>query len=116
MDEMTLLEDFRAAVAPPAEAALARARAQVIGRVPGRRHPGQRPLRRPGTLGGLALAGLGGLAAVTAVAVALATVGSGGEVSPAGAPSPVVKEMAYRAAAAAAAAPAVAPGQWVYWR
>ena len=42
MDEMTLLEDFRAAVAPPAEAALARARARMLGGgAPGQNAPGR---------------------------------------------------------------------------
>jgi hypothetical protein len=88
----------------------------MIDGAPSPNRPGRRRLYRPRTRGRLALAGLTGLAAATAVAVALATAGSGGEVAPAGGASPVVKEMAYRAAAAAAAAPAVAPGQWVYWR
>jgi hypothetical protein len=117
MDEMTLLEDFRAAVAPPSEAVLARARIQTTGGAPGRSHPGRRRLYRPGTRGKLALTGLAGLAAATATAVAVALAAApGGEPSPAGAVSPVVREMAYRVAAAAAAGPAVAPGQWVYWQ
>jgi hypothetical protein len=115
MDEMTLLEDFRAAVAPPSEAVLARARAGMTDGARGLAYPGRRRLHRPRTRGKLTLTGLAGLAAATAVAVALATAGSGGEVAPATA-SLVVKELAYRAAAAAAAAPAVAPGQWVYWQ
>ena len=102
MDEMTLLEDFRAAVAPPSEAVLARARARMT--------------HGPRTRGRLALAGLTSLAAATAIAVVVATAGSGGGGSLTGTAGPVVKEMAYRAAAAAAAAPEVAPGHWVYWQ
>ena len=114
MDEMTLLEDFRAAVAPPSEAVLARARAGMTDGTPGRDHPGRRRLHWPRTRAKLALTGLAGLAAAaTAVAVAVAlTAAPGGEPSPAGTVSPVVREMAYRVAAAAAAGPAVAPGQW----
>src|SRR5262245_5030721 len=107
MDEMTLLEDFRAAVAPPDEAVLARARARVTDVALGRGYPRR---GRLGTRGKLVLTGLGGLAAAaTAAAVAMALAAPG----PA---TPLVKEMAYRAAAAAAARPEVAPGQWVYWQ
>jgi hypothetical protein len=117
MDEMTLLEDFRAAVAPPSEAVLARARARMTDGAPGLDHPGQRRLHWPRTRGKLVLTGLVGLAAATAAAVAVAlTAAPGGEASHAGTVSPVVKEMAYRVAAAAATEPAVAPGQWVYWQ
>jgi len=117
MDEMTLLEDFRAAVAPPSEAVLARARARMTDGAPGRSHPGRRRLYRPGTRGKLILTGLGGLAAAgTAAAVAMALTAPAAEPVHSGAASPVVKEMAYRAAAAAAARPEVAPGQWVYWQ
>src|SRR5690348_2236743 len=115
VDEMTLLEDFRAAVAPPSEAVLARARARMTDGAPAPGHPGRRRLYRPGIQGKLILTGLGGLAAAgTAAAVAMALTATG----PAhvGAASPVVREMAYRAAAAAAARPEVAPGQWVYWQ
>jgi hypothetical protein len=118
MDEMTLLEDFRAVVAPPSEAVLAQARAAMTDGALVRDHPGQRRLHWPRTRGKLALTGLAGLAAATtaaAVAVAL-TAAPGGEPSPAGTVSPVVREMAYRVAAAAAAGSAVAPGQWVYWQ
>jgi hypothetical protein len=114
MDEMTLLEDFRAAVAPPSEAVLARARAQVTDVALGRGCP---PRGRLGTRGKLVLTGLAGLAAAaTAAAVAVALTAPGAGPVHTGAASPVVKEMAYRAAAAAAARPEVAPGQWVYWQ
>src|SRR5579859_3705530 len=117
MDEMTLLEEFRAAVAPPSEAVLARARAQLTGGAPSPNRPGRRRLYRPGPRGKLALTGLGGLAAAaTAAAVAMALTAPGAGPVRTGAASPVVKAMAYRAAAAAAAAPEVAPGQWVYWQ
>ncbi len=115
MDEMTLLEDFRAAVAPPGEAVLARARAGMYGGAPGLDHPGQRRLHWPRTRGKLALASLAATATATAVAVAL-TAAPGGEPSLAGTVSPVVREMAYQVAAVAAGGPAVAPGQWVYWQ
>src|SRR5690348_13441927 len=118
MDEMTLLEDFRAVVAPPSDAVLAQARAGMTDGAPIRNYPGQRRLRWPRTRRKLALTGLAGLAAAaTAAAVAVAlTAAPGGEPSPAGTVSPVVREMAYRVAAVAAARPAVAPGQWVYWQ
>lgn len=111
MDEMTLLEDFRAAVAPPAEVTLTRAREHMLsGGAPGRERVSLRRRYRPGARGKLALTGLGGLAAAaTAAVVAIALT------APGAAPLSV-KEMAYRAAAAAAARPAVAPGQWVYWQ
>jgi hypothetical protein len=111
MDEMTLLEDFRAAVAPPAEVTLTRAREHMLsGGAPGRERVSPRRRYRPGARGKLALTGLGGLAAAaTAAAVAIALT------APGAAPLSV-KERAYRAAAAAAARPAVAPGQWVYWQ
>lgn len=119
MDEMTLLKEFRAAVAPPGEVVLARARARMIdGGAPGRDRPGPRWLRSPGTRGKLALTGLAGLAAAAtaaALAMALTAAPSDGSAGT-GVPSPAVKEMAYRAAAAAAAGPEVAPGQWVYWQ
>jgi hypothetical protein len=113
MDEMTLLEDFRAAVAPPGEMVLARARTTMFdGGTP---HRGRRSRRGlPGPRARIALAGLSGLvAAAAAVAVAVAVPGAAPAHSVAA--TPVVKEMAYRAAAAAAAGPEVAPGQWVYW-
>jgi len=118
MDEMTLLEEFRAAVAPPGDAVLARARARVFeDSAPGQDSPGRPWLRLPGTRRKLALTGLAGLAAATAAAVFTAVAAPGGGTPhPVGHASPVVKEMAYRAAAAAAARPEVAPGQWVYWR
>ena len=111
MDEMTLLEDFRAAVAPPAEVTLTRAREHMLsGGAPGRERVSPRRRYRPGTRGKLALTGLGGLAAAaTAATVAIALTAPG-------AATLSVKEMAYRAASAAAARPAVAPGQWVYWQ
>jgi hypothetical protein len=118
MDEMTLLEDFRAAVAPPGDMALAQARARVMdGGGPGRGRPGHPWRHRPGTRGKLALTGLAGLAAAaTSAAVAMAVATPGAEAPLPGAPSPVVKEMAYRAADVAAAGPEVAPGHWVYWQ
>ena len=111
MDEMTLLEDFRAAVAPPAELTLARARERVLSSgAPGRGRISPHWAYRLGSRGKLALTGLGGLAAAaTAAAVAIALAAPG-------AATLSVREMAYRAAAAAAARPAVAPGQWVYWQ
>ena len=118
MDEMTLLKEFRAAVAPPGDVVLARARSRMIdGGAPGLNRPRPRWLRLPGTRGKLALTGLAGLAAAaTAAAVATALTAPGGGQLPVGTASPAVKEMAYRAAAAAAAGPEVAPGQWVYWQ
>jgi hypothetical protein len=117
MDEMTLLEDFRAVVAPPDGAALTQARTRMLaGGPPGQGRPGRSWARPPGVRGRLTLAGVTGLAAATAIAVALATAGSGGGAALTGTASPVVKEMAYRAATAAAAGPEVAPGQWVYWQ
>jgi hypothetical protein len=115
MDEMTLLEDFRAAVAPPSEAVLARARARITGGAPGLDRPGRRRLHWQRTRGKLTLAGLAATATAAAVAVALSAA-PGGEPSLTGTVSPVVKEMAYRVAAAAATGPAVAPGHWVYWQ
>jgi hypothetical protein len=111
VDEMTLLEDFRAAVAPPDECTLTRAREHMLGGgAPGRGRISPRWAYRLGSRGKLALTGLGGLAAAaTAAAMAIALTAPG-------AATPSVKEMAYRAAAAAAARPAVAPGQWVYWQ
>jgi len=118
MDEMTLLEEFRAVVAPPDDVTLVRARARMLdGGAPARRGragrgaPGLRP---PGRRGKLALTGLAAAASVAAVTVTLAAPGSGP--SRQGAASPAVRELAYRAAAAAAAQPGVRPGQWVYWQ
>ncbi len=115
MDEMTLLEDFRAAVAPPSDAVLERARARITDGAPGLDRPGLRRLHWPRIRGKLALAGLTATATAAAVAVALIAAPGGGP-SPAGTVSPVVKEMAYRVAAVAATGSAVAPGQWVYWQ
>jgi hypothetical protein len=115
MDEMTLLEEFRAVVAPPDDATLVRARARMLdGAAPGQGSRGVRWLRPPGRRGRLALTGLAAAATVAAVTVALAA--HGGGPSHSGAASPVVRELAYRAAAAAAAQPGVKPGQWVYWQ
>jgi len=108
MNELKLLEDFRAAVAPPGEELLARTRARVLDggrRARGRRLPGSR---------NLALTGLAAAATAAAITVALATQSGGPERSAAA--SPAVKELAYRAAAVAAARPDVPPGQWVYWQ
>jgi hypothetical protein len=114
VDEMTLLEDFRAAVPPPSELTLTRAREHMLsGGAPGRGHLGQRWPHRPGIRGKLALTGL---AVATAAAVAMAVIAPGDGVSLSGTASPVVKEMAYRAATAAAGRPEVAPGHWVYWK
>src|SRR5690349_612281 len=110
MDEMTLLEDFRAVVAPPSDAVLAQARAGMADGAPVRDHPGQRRLHWPRTRGKLALTGLAGLAAAaTAAAVAMALTAPGAGPARTGTASPVVKEMAYRAAAVAAAGLEVAP-------
>ncbi|HEU5387335.1 MAG TPA: CU044_5270 family protein [Streptosporangiaceae bacterium] len=114
---MTLLEDFRAAVAPPGEPTLIQARERMLGGAPGWGRMSPRWAYRLGSRGKLALTGLGGLAAAaTAAAVAMALTAPGAGPVHAGVPSPVVREMAYRAAAAAAARPEVAPGQWVYWQ
>ena len=118
MDEMTLLEEFRATVAPPDETTLARARARAIADgARGQNRPGRLPLHLPGTRGRFALTGLAGLAAAAAAAVAVMSVAApGGGAFPVGTASPAVKEMAYRVAAAAARGPGVAPGRWVYWQ
>ena len=59
MDEMTLLKEFRAAVAPPGEAMLAQARAGMIdGGAPGQNHPRRRRPHLRGTRGRFALTGL----------------------------------------------------------
>ena len=112
MNEMKLLEDFRAAVAPPDDELLARTRARVLDggqgsrRARGRRLPASRPR--------LALTGLAAAATAAAVTVALATQGGGPERSATA--SSAVKELAYRVAAVAATRPNVRPGQWVYWQ
>ena len=118
MDEMTLLEEFRAAVAPPGEVMLAEARARMIdGGSYGQNHPRRLRLRLRGTRVRFGLTGLAGLAAAaTAAAVVTSIASPGGGAFPAGTASPVVMEMAYRVAAAAATGPEVAPGQWVYWQ
>jgi len=115
---MTLLEEFRAAVAPPSELTLTGARERMLGGgAPGRGRISPRWTYRLGSRGKLALTGLGGLAAAaTAAAVAIALAAPGAGPVRTGATSLVVREMAYRAAAAAAARPEVAPGQWVYWQ
>jgi hypothetical protein len=113
MDEMLTLEEFRAAVAPPDDAVLARARAQMLDC--GMAGQGGRRAwwpRLSGTRPRLALTGLAAVAAAAAVSVALVAPGS----TPTRSAAMTAKELAYRAAAAAAAQPAVAPGQWVYWR
>lgn len=115
MDEMNLLEEFRAVVAPPDEVMLARARARMLDG--GRLSWGIRPSpgsRLPGSWPKVAVTGLAAAAVAAAVAVAVSAQG-GGPARPA-AVNPVVKELAYRAAAAAEAQPNVHPGQWVYWQ
>jgi hypothetical protein len=116
MDEMKMLLEFRAAVAPPDEAVLARARAGMLDRgMAGQGGRRARWPRLPGTRPRLALTGLAGLAAAaTAAAVSVALVVPGS--TPARPAAITARELAYRAAAAAAAQPAVPPGQWVYWR
>jgi hypothetical protein len=105
MNELKLLEDFRAAVAPPDEELLARTRARVLGG--GRRARGRRRPR-------IVLAGL--TAAATAAAITVALLTQSAEPERSAAASPAVKELAYRVAAVAATRPAVPPGQWMYWR
>jgi hypothetical protein len=115
MDEMTLLEEFRAVVAPPDDVTLVRARARMLdGAVPGQGSRGVPWLRPAGRRGKLALTGVAATATIAAASVALAA--HGGGPSRPGAASPVVRELAYRAAAAAGAQPDVKPGQWVYWQ
>jgi hypothetical protein len=112
MDEMKLLQEFRAAVTPPDDAVLVRARAGMLDR--GMAGPGGRRARwprLPGTRPRLALTGLAAAAVAAAVSVALVVPGS----TPARPAAITARELAYRAAAAAAAQPAVAPGRWVYW-
>ena len=113
MNEMQLLEEFRAVVAPPDPGTLAQARARVLdGAAAGQ---GSRRARGPRLAGGwpkLALTGLAAAATATAVTVALA--------APRGAPSHrgsaglAAKELAYRIADVAAARPRLRPGQWLY--
>jgi hypothetical protein len=127
MDELTLLQEFRAAVTPPDDAVLARARASMLdGRTagPGRharywharywhaRYWHARGPRLPGIQPRLALTGLAAAVAAAAIAVTLTDPGHG-QARPA---VLTVKELAYRAATAAAAQPEVSAGQWVYWR
>jgi hypothetical protein len=112
MDEMKLLQEFRAAVTPPDDAVLARARAGMLDRgMAGQGGRRARWPRLPGTRPRLALTVLAAAAAAAAVSVALVVPGS----TPAGPAAITARELAYRVAAAAAAQPAVAPGQWVYW-
>jgi hypothetical protein len=118
MNEIQVLAEFRAAVAPPDPGTLAQARARVLDSAAtgqdSRRAPGP---RRPASWPKLALTGLA--AAVTAAAVAVVAVAltaSGGAPSHPGAVNLAAKELAYRVADAVAARPDVRPGQWVYWR
>jgi hypothetical protein len=113
MDEMQLLEEFRAVVAPPDPGTLAQARARVLdGAAAGRASRRARWPRLPGRWPKLALTGLAAAATATAVAVALAA--PGGAPSHPAAASLTARELAYRVADVAAARPAVRPGQWVY--
>lgn len=113
MNEMQLLEEFRAVVAPPDPGTLAQARARVLAGTPaGQASRRARWPRLPGRWPKLALTGLAAAATATAVAVALAA--PGGTPSHPGAASLVAKELAYRVAGVAAARPDVRPGQWVY--
>ncbi|HUY49243.1 MAG TPA: CU044_5270 family protein [Streptosporangiaceae bacterium] len=115
MNEMNLLEEFRAVVAPPDEVTLTRARARVLeGGPAGWGSQRARGPRLPGSWPKLALTGLAAAATAAAVTVALPAQG-GGPARPAAA-NPVVKELAYRVAVAAEARPNVQPGQWVYWQ
>ena len=112
MDEMKLLLEFRAAVTPPDDAVLTRARAGMLDRgMAGQGGRRARWPRLPGTRPRLALTGVAAAAAAAAVSVALVVPGS----TPARPAAITARELAYRAAAAAAAQPTVAPGQWVYW-
>jgi hypothetical protein len=113
MNEMNLLEEFRAVVAPPDDAMLARARAQMLdGTAASGRRPARAP-RLPGSWPRLALTGLAATATAVVVAVAFAAQGGVGPSGP-GPANPAAKELAYQAAAAAQAQPTVHPGQWVY--
>ncbi len=113
MNEMQLLEEFRAVVAPPDPGTLAQARARVLdGAAAGQASRRARWPRLPGRWPKLALTGLAAAATATAVTVALA--GPGGTPSHPAAASLTARELAYRVAGVAAARPAVRPGQWVY--
>jgi hypothetical protein len=113
MDEMLTLQEFRAAVAPPDDAVLARARARMLDRtMAGQGGRRARWPRLPGSRPRLAVTSLAAAAVAAAVSVALVAPGS----TPARPAAITARELAYRAAAAAAAQPAVPPGQWVYWK
>lgn len=113
MNEMQLVEEFRAAVAPPDPETLTWARARVLGSTADR-HASRRARwpRLPGSWPNLALAGLAAATVAAVVAVALAV--PGGAPAHPGAAAPSAKELAYRVAGVAAARPNVRPGQWVY--
>ena len=115
MNEMQVLAEFRAVVAPPEPGTLAAARARVLDEaVAGR---GRRQLAGPRgrSWPKLALTGLAAAATAAAIAVAVAAA-PGGTPSSRGTVDPAVRELAYRVADAAAARPYVRPGQWVYWQ
>jgi hypothetical protein len=113
MNEMQLLEEFRAVVAPPDPGTLAQARAGVLADAAvGQASLGARSPRLRGSWPKLALTGLAAAATATAVTVALTA--PGGAPSHPGTASLTAKELAYRAAGAAAAQPGVRPGQWIY--
>jgi hypothetical protein len=113
MNEMQLLEEFRAVVAPPDAGTLAEARARVLdGAAAGQASRRARWPRLPGRWPKLALTGLAAAATATAVTVALAA--PGGTPSHPAAASLTARELAYRVADVAAARPTVRPGQWVY--
>ena len=108
MNEMQLLEEFRAVVAPPDPGTLAQARARVLaGAAAGQASRRARWPRLPGRWPKLALTGLAAAATATAVAVALAA--PGGTPSHPGAASPIARELAYRVADVAAAPAGRAP-------
>jgi hypothetical protein len=117
MNEIQVLAEFRAVVAPPEPGALAAARARVLDGATagpgGRRAPGPRRRWWPK----LALTGL--TAAVTAAAVGVVAVvltTSGSAPSQPVAVNLAAKELAYRVADAAAARRDVRAGHWVYWQ
>lgn len=113
MNEMQLLEEFRAVVAPPDLGTLAQARARMLtGAAAGQSSRRARWRHWPGGWPKLALAGLAGVAMATAVTVAVAV--PGGRPPHGGTAGLTAKELAYRVAGAAAAQPSVRPGQWVY--
>jgi hypothetical protein len=113
MNEMQLVEEFRAAVAPPDPQTLTRARARVLaGTADGQASRRARWPRLPGSWPKLALTGLAATTMAAAVAVTLAV--PGGAPAHPGAATPSAKELAYRVAGVAAARPNVRPGQWVY--